>query len=304
MNLTHAGKKHNKDLCWCRFHLKLQHKKNIIRPNGIGTGYSQSAQFTGFYGAFTCFMPLSSLVFFPYTAVRRVMKNMNVIDNTEFDDSIVRLQFACNLRACKGACCTLHGGTGAPLLDEEIRTIEESFPLVKKYLPAEHLRTIERVGLYEGSPGTYTTVCIDHRACVFVFYEDGIAHCAFERAHHDGILSWYKPISCHLFPLRLDRFFTDHLRYEKIDECAPALERGRNERIALSDFLSEPLKRIYGTDWYERFASFCRPAQPEPAQPEPTQPEPTQTEPSRFQPSRLKPSRRENELNCSGRQTI
>ena len=186
------------------------------------------------------------------------MKNMHVIDNTEFDDSIVHLKFACDVQSCKGACCTLYGGMGAPLLDEEIPILEKSFPLIKNNLPAEHLKTIEQNGLYEGPPGAYTTTCIEKRACVFVFYENGIAFCAFEHAYRGGILHWPKPISCHLFPLRLDRFFTEHLRYERISECAPALERGKNEQIDLHDFLSEPLKRLYGETWYERFLSLCQ----------------------------------------------
>ncbi len=125
------------------------------------------------------------------------------IRQTIIDDNIPHIKFACNLSVCKGACCTLAGGTGAPLLDDELEQIENAFPLVKSLLPKEHLEFIKQFGLYEGESGFYTTMCFNNRACVFVFYEEGIARCAFEKAFKAGKLKWRKPISCHLFPIRV-----------------------------------------------------------------------------------------------------
>ena len=98
------------------------------------------------------------------------------------EESITRIKFACDLLACKGACCTLPGGKGAPLLDIEIRQLEQAFLVVRPSLPQEHLETIATRGLYEGGPGNYATSCFNNRACVFVIYESGIAQCAFEKA--------------------------------------------------------------------------------------------------------------------------
>ena len=176
---------------------------------------------------------------------------------TIIDDTIPRIKFACNLTACKGGCCTLAGGTGAPLLDDELEHIERAFPIIKSSLPKEHLETIAQFGLYEGKSGSYTTMCFNNRACVFVLYENGIARCAFEKAFGEGKLKWKKPISCHLFPIRVNRDVPDRLRYERIAECDFALDRGENENILLSDFLKEPLIRAYGLTWYEDFQLTC-----------------------------------------------
>jgi hypothetical protein len=173
------------------------------------------------------------------------------------DDRIAHIKFACDIKACKGACCTLPGGKGAPLLDSETRNIEEAYPIVKSMLPKEHLEAIARSGLHEGEPGSYTTTCYDNRACVFVFYEAGIARCAFERAFGEGKSQWRKPLSCHLFPIRIDDDTPKRLRYEWRGECEPALKRGSEERIFLADFLRDALIRTYGKEWYEEFVKAC-----------------------------------------------
>ncbi len=175
------------------------------------------------------------------------------IRQTIVDESIPQIKFACNLSACKGACCTLEGAKGAPLLDDELEQIESAFPIIKSLLPKEHIEYIAQFGLYEGGPGFYTTICFNNRACVFVLYEDGMARCAFEKAFGEGKIKWKKPISCHLFPIRVNRGVLEHLRYERIKECNFALDRGENEIILLSDFLKEPLIRAFGLKWYEEF---------------------------------------------------
>jgi hypothetical protein len=173
------------------------------------------------------------------------------------DEPIAQIKFACDLGKCKGACCTLAGGTGAPLLDEELQQIKNSFPIVSASLPQAHLDHIKDHGLYEGASGSYTTICYDNRACVFVLYENGIAKCSFEKAFNEGKINWKKPISCHLFPIRVDEGITKRLRYERIMECDHALVRGEFEDIQLSVFLKEPLERAFGSYWYENFRLTC-----------------------------------------------
>lgn len=182
---------------------------------------------------------------------------MITFNNIIIDETIPHIQFACDLQACKGACCTLKGGKGAPLLDSELQEIEKAYPIVRSYLPPEHIETIEENGLYEGWEGNYTTMCRNDRDCVFVFYEGTIAKCAFERAFFDGKISWRKPISCHLFPIRVDRGITLRLRYERIAECDEALKYGNKENIFLVHFLKEPLIRLLGEEWYKKFETFC-----------------------------------------------
>ncbi|HEY4612810.1 MAG TPA: DUF3109 family protein [Bacteroidota bacterium] len=183
---------------------------------------------------------------------------MFLIQETIVDGSIATTKFACDLERCKGACCTLHGGRGAPLLESELDEIRNAFPAVKKYLSEKHLQTIETHGLFEGGPGDYSTACVDNRACVFVTYEHGIARCSFEKAYLNGEVSWRKPSSCHLFPIRVDSRERKHLRYEFLAECAPALERGEREGIFLSDFLDDALTRELGNEWYTEFSEYCR----------------------------------------------
>ena len=171
--------------------------------------------------------------------------------------SIADVKFACDLSRCKGACCTMPGPKGAPLTEDECQEIEKVFPVIRKYLNEDHLRTIDEHGLVERSGGEITTTCFDHRACVFVTYENGIARCSFEKAFFNGEIGWRKPLSCHLFPIRVDHGFDDYLRYESIPECRPALERGQGENIDLSDFLKDALIRLYGEDWYAEFHQEC-----------------------------------------------
>ncbi len=140
--------------------------------------------------------------------------------------------------------------------DEEVE-IEKAFPVVKKYLGQDHLRAIDERGLVDRSFGDITTTCFEHRACVFVTYENGVAKCSFEKAYFAGEIQWRKPLSCHLFPIRVDHGFNDYLRYESIPECSPALERGEQEDIELADFLKDSLVRAYGESWYVDFRKLC-----------------------------------------------
>jgi hypothetical protein len=179
------------------------------------------------------------------------------IDNIQIEESIPRIKFACNVGACRGACCTLPGGLGAPLLDEELAEIDKALPIVETMLPNEHRDVIYQHGKYEGTSGSYTTMCINHCACVFVLYENGIAKCAFEKAYFEKKLSWRKPISCQLFPIRVDSGWMQRLRYEQVSECDPAIETGINQTIFLNDFLKDALTRAYGERWYQQFKEVC-----------------------------------------------
>ena len=170
---------------------------------------------------------------------------MYLIGEIAVDPSVTGTKFACDLNACKGACCTFPGGRGAPLNDEEILEIERLYPVIKQYLPSEHLSVIEQHGLVDGEPGNYATQCVDGKACVFVYYEGAIAKCAFERAYVEQKTSWQKPLSCHLFPVRI-RKDGKEIHYEYFSECHPALDRGEKENITLSKFVSAPLERAFG----------------------------------------------------------
>jgi hypothetical protein len=177
---------------------------------------------------------------------------MFIIEETLIDRSIAVEHFACDLARCKGACCTLPGGRGAPLEDAEVDEIRRAYPAAAKYLSAEHLDAIARDGMVEGTGGSFATVCVDDRACVFVYYEDGIARCSLEKAWIEGATTWRKPLSCHLFPLRVSPGKPSHVRYEQISECRPGRMLGTREGVPLFVFLKEALERRFGMKWYKK----------------------------------------------------
>ena len=187
------------------------------------------------------------------------MRELLVIDNVTIDGSLLRRNFACDLLKCKGACCSLPGGRGAPLLDSEIGQIQESLPFVLPLLEDSKRGIIEsrrdesgRTGFYEGESGDYATTCVDDEDCVFVYRENGISKCAIERAYNEGKISFRKPISCHLYPIRVGNFGGDVLRYHEISECRPAVRQGDAEKVGVIEFLKPALVRRYGEEWYNK----------------------------------------------------
>ena len=171
-------------------------------------------------------------------------------------DEIVEIPFSCDLKKCKGACCTLESELGAPVKKEEIEEIEKILPIVKNYLTQTNIDEIEENGFYEVKDDEMMIASVNNRDCVFSFFDNGIAKCAIERAYFDGKVNFRKPISCHLFPIRVSDFSGDVLRYEKFSECAPALEKGKGENITIAEFCKDSLIILYGEDWYTKLMNY------------------------------------------------
>jgi hypothetical protein len=189
--------------------------------------------------------------------IKNYSKNMNKkilpVGEVLVRSEIAETPFICNLSKCKGACCTLESEYGAPLLYEEINKIDEILDTVKPYLSFEHVNEIERNGFYDLKHDELMIRSLNNKACVFVFYENGIAKCGIEKAFLDGKTEFKKPISCHLFPIRVSNFNGDILRFENFEECSPALEEGKLKNVTVAEFCEEPLKRLYGKEWYSKF---------------------------------------------------
>jgi hypothetical protein len=183
---------------------------------------------------------------------------MFAVDDVLISDSVLDAPFACHLGRCKGACC-VHGEQGAPLEPEERAELEEALPVVWDSLRPEARAAIAARGPWvEEAPGEYSTACVEDAECVFVVYEKGVAQCALQRAHREGRLAFEKPISCHLYPIRVEHWAgTTVLNYEQIDLCRPAIRHGRRLALLLHDFLELPLTRRFGPDWYARFRAAC-----------------------------------------------
>lgn len=183
---------------------------------------------------------------------------MFAVDDILISDAVLDAPFTCNLGACHGACCVVGAG-GAPLEPEERQILEAALPVVQRELRPEALATIAEKGVWvEESAGEYATTCVGNDECVFVIYDGPVAKCALQKAYYQGRLDFEKPVSCHLFPIRIEQVGeTTVLNYEQIDLCRPGVNHGQRLGVQLADFLEHPLTRRFGEDWYHRFRKAC-----------------------------------------------
>lgn len=171
----------------------------------------------------------------------------------EIEARLGEVEFGCDLSFCKGACCTMPGGRGAPILTQEIAELEKAFPIVEKYLSEASIDTINKLGIWQNElDGTFTITTIGGKECIFVTWEGDIAFCSIQKAFRNAEIEGFeKPISCHLFPIRIypeKKDNTFFICYEEIDECAGGRARGKAERIPLLEFLQHPLSRALGKE--------------------------------------------------------
>ncbi|MEO5600620.1 MAG: DUF3109 family protein [Cyclobacteriaceae bacterium] len=167
-------------------------------------------------------------------------------------DDIRDKEFVCNLEKCKGACC-VEGDFGAPLEESELQILEDIYPVVKPYLTAKAVKTIEKQGTHTiDDDGDLCTPVVEGRECVYSTYDKkGILKCAIEQAYNDGKINWKKPISCHLYPIRITKKKNfEALNYHKWHICSPACSLGRELQVPVYKFLKDPLIRKYGVEWY------------------------------------------------------
>ena len=183
-------------------------------------------------------------------------QNFIPVENVLVRPEIMETHFSCDVEKCKGACCTIESEFGAPLLDEEIPIIKEILEDIFPYLPGEHIKLIKRDGFFYDKDGESMTRSINKKECVFVYFENAIAKCSIEKAFIDGRISFRKPVSCHLFPIRVTKFGGDVLRYEKFNECSPALDKGKKENINIAEFCKNSLERSYGKKWYSSLMEY------------------------------------------------
>lgn len=176
----------------------------------------------------------------------------------QIDDKIISLdviekQFVCDLSKCKGACC-VEGDSGAPLEQYELLLIDEAYSLVKPFMTSKGIDAVERHGTYTiDSDGDYVTPLIDGHECAYVYWDGDIAKCAIEKAYFDGIISFRKPVSCHLYPVRVKKYKEfDGMNYDKNGICKSALKNGKKQKVPIYKFVKEGLQRLYGKEWYEK----------------------------------------------------
>ena len=176
---------------------------------------------------------------------------MIAIDQTLISDELGSIRFACDLPACKGQCC-VDGDAGAPLDEEEISILEDNIDEIKPYMTPEGIEQVESTGVFDYDMfGMYVTPLVNGRECAFVYRENGIALCAIEKAYKEGKTTFLKPVSCHLYPVRISKYNDfDAVNYNEWHICKPALLNGKKNNIPLYIFLKDSLIRKYGEDWY------------------------------------------------------
>ena len=181
-----------------------------------------------------------------------MFKDFIDIDDILVNEEVLRKKFTCDLSKCKGACCTMKSEFGAPLLGSEIEKIENVLPIVKKYLPQEQLKYLKSNNFWFEVDGALMISSVNKRDCIFVYYEGDIAKCAIEKAYYQEGTDFIKPISCHLFPIRVNKFGGDILKYEEYSECSVALKLGEETKLTIAQFCKDGLSRMYGSEWYEK----------------------------------------------------
>lgn len=183
---------------------------------------------------------------------------MIVVDRVLISDDIVEKQFVCDLKKCKGGCCE-EGDAGAPLTNEELKIMDQVHDTILPYLTEDSKEEIEKKGRYvfHDEFGWVTpTLDSDNDICVYAMRDaKGMIKCAYEQAYYDGLISWKKPISCHLYPIihqEGKHGDYDLLNYEPREQlCSPACSFGEKLKVPVYEFLKEPLIRLYGEQFYE-----------------------------------------------------
>ena len=178
---------------------------------------------------------------------------MLLVNEILVSEDIIEKEFVCNLKACKGICC-IEGDAGAPLELEELNILDQELEKIKPFLSQAGLDAIDKQGAYtKDFEGDWVTPLINNEACAYtVFEQNGTASCGIEKAYLNNATTFKKPISCHLYPIRIVEIAkTDGLNYDRWSICSDACTLGANLKVPIYKFLKEPLIRKYGTKWYE-----------------------------------------------------
>jgi hypothetical protein len=178
---------------------------------------------------------------------------MVIIDDTLVSENLKKIHFICDLDKCHGDCC-VEGDAGAPLEEDEIGILEDSLDEIKPYMTPEGLDVVEKTGVFDYDiDGEFVTPLVNDRECAFVYFENGISYCAIEKAWAEGKIDFQKPISCHLYPVRLKQLSSHTaVNYDEWHICNAALLKGKDNQVPLYRFLKEPLTRKFGAEWYEK----------------------------------------------------
>ncbi|MEI6815505.1 MAG: DUF3109 family protein [Bacteroidota bacterium] len=178
---------------------------------------------------------------------------MIAIEDTLVSEDLLERKFVCDLNKCKGECC-IAGDVGAPLDADELPVLTKIYNKVKPYMSSRGIKEVEKHGLYILDGGDeYSTPLVQGKECAYVYFENEIAFCAIEKAYKEGKIDFKKPISCHLYPVRITKHKGyEAVNYDKWDICNPACKNGKKLGVPVYVFLQESLTRKYGEGWYKQ----------------------------------------------------
>ena len=174
------------------------------------------------------------------------------LGKTLVSEDIIEKDFVCNLSACKGACC-IDGEAGAPLNEEEVKILQDVYPKVKPFMRQQGIDAVEDQGTsIVTKDGELETPLINNADCVYVAFDDkGTALCAIEEAYNQGLVNWKKPISCHLYPIRVQDYSEfSAVNYHTWEICNDACALGKELQVPVYKFVKQALVRKFGEDWY------------------------------------------------------
>jgi hypothetical protein len=182
------------------------------------------------------------------------------LGKTIVSEEIIENDFVCNLSACKGGCC-VDGNAGAPLEEKETEILVDVYRAVKPFLRKEGIDAIEDQGAFvKGEDGEWETPLVNGSECAYVvFDQNGIVKCGIEEAYDKGVIGWKKPVSCHLYPVRVQEYSTlTAVNYHRWEICDPACSLGATLQVPIYQFVKDALIRKFGKSWYAELEQVAK----------------------------------------------
>ena len=180
---------------------------------------------------------------------------MIAIDNTLVSEKIIEEHFVCDLSLCKGACC-VEGDSGAPLTKKEAKNIKNSIKKIKPFITKKGAEEIRQIGTsILDEDNELTTPLVKGKECVYVYFENKVARCGIEKAFNQKKINFQKPLSCHLYPIRISSYKNyDAVNYHKWKICSPACKCSSQIKTPIFQFVKNALIRKYGKEWFEKLS--------------------------------------------------
>ena len=178
---------------------------------------------------------------------------MLIVGSSIVSDEIIDECFCCNIDCCKGICC-VEGDYGAPITKQEKKIMQDLLPKVLPYLPIKNVEIIKKKGAFtKDDEGELVTQIVDNKDCVFAFKsKENYTYCVFQKLYLEKKINFIKPVSCHLYPIRIDEFDkVNTLNYHRWNICKSAIEEGKRKNIYIYQSCKEALIRRFGEKWYE-----------------------------------------------------